>query len=261
MRKPLLLLTLAMLWGLGNAWGQALDPSNLHIGPGLGTSCQTGCAGAPNLVPSTEFDIWNISNAQGHSLTNPVLLIIGIPNDSSGGTAAPGTITLTNAGHATAGTGALTDPGYFGGVNTPSGYAGSWVASDKEDVYSFLNLTGANNSNNWSNWAGSSGDPGASNFGIYVYSLNITGGLQEGSGVNVSFSSALPVGTMVIAYGCQDSANLNSYNPCTGNPNPFATPFTESGKAQAVPEPATSSLLGFGLLILAGFSMRRRLAG
>jgi len=52
---------LRCLSGLATAWGQ----STLHIGPGSGTKCATGCAGDPNLLAGARnVDIYQTSNGE-----------------------------------------------------------------------------------------------------------------------------------------------------------------------------------------------------
>src|SRR5206468_4942070 len=62
--------------GLSAAVGQ----STLHIGPGAGTTCATGCAGDPNLLSGARnVDVYQ--NAGGApTAAQPVLLILGVPS-------------------------------------------------------------------------------------------------------------------------------------------------------------------------------------
>src|SRR5580658_7021605 len=59
-----------------------LDPATLHIGTGYGTACAQGCAGDPNIVPTNKLDIYQNSGGAG-GLTNPVLLILAVANDTT----------------------------------------------------------------------------------------------------------------------------------------------------------------------------------
>src|SRR5258706_6519950 len=64
--------------GLSTAAGQ----SSLHIGPGAGTTCATGCAGDPNLLSGAlNVDIYQTSGG-APTLAQPVLLILGLPSQS-----------------------------------------------------------------------------------------------------------------------------------------------------------------------------------
>ncbi|MHB8652821.1 MAG: hypothetical protein ACYDA9_02980 [Terriglobia bacterium] len=251
------LLVFVGVLGTSIAKADTLDPANLHIGPGLGTSCQAGCAGDPNEVGLNKLDIWDVGS--GGPYANPLLLIIGIRNDSSGGTGAPTTIGVSTNLSSTA-VGQLGGTDAYGGdwaqSGANAGYAGLWSNSSGNDVYTFVKLdlgtsgnSQADKSNNWTNWSGAPGDAGVTGFGIYVYELNNTG-LSGGNGVNITFGSNLPTGTLAIAFACTDSS-------CSNNPNPYDTAFTEAGDV-TVPEPALRVMLGMSLICAFGL-LRRKL--
>jgi len=203
--------------GLSTGWAQ----STLHIGPGSGTKCATGCAGDPNLLAGARnVDIYQTSNGAS-TLSQPVLLILGVPsqydhlmptmpiqgvksiNPYPSGTAVTGT-----AGFAVGGTYGLIDPisdGYFG------------VMSAGGELYKFLGLTGANKSNSFTNWAAEDAeyvDLTVTGFSIHVFAINADLG-PEGL-INVSLVRNVPKGTFVVAYS---QVNGKSYS----------VPFTESG--------------------------------
>src|SRR3954470_23223091 len=98
--------------GVSTGWAQ----STLHIGPGSGTKCATGCSGDPNLLSGARnVDIYQTSNG-AKTLSQPVLLILGVPsqydhlmpampiesvtsiNRYPGGTTATGTASFAAAG-------------------------------------------------------------------------------------------------------------------------------------------------------------------
>ena len=124
------------------------------------------------------------------------------------------------------------------------------------DAYQALGLSDpastAGNSESFVNWAAADAAVlglTANNFGVYVYELSNTGLLGHPSTVDVTFGSALPVGTFVVAYGCASTGWR-----ATGDI--YSTPFTQAGLSVAEPT-AVSSLACFGALLLIVFRSRR----
>jgi len=242
-------LTLAMVLGSVCARGDGLiDPATLHIGPGAGTACATGCGGDPNLVGSgNTIDIYQQSGGATDTVSQPMLLILGVANDTTNlfSTDPISGVSFINpypGGTTTAGSSAFATAGTYGLKSAVSGgFFGSMTAG--QEVYGFLTLNQpADNSNSFTNWAAADASVNgitATNFGIYAFSL--TGSALGPQGlINVLFDSgALPLGTFAVAYG-QNSTHI------------FDTPFTEAGLTAEVtttPEPSTLVLLGSSLLL------------
>ena len=249
LRVALLVAVLAV-FAVCPVWGQTIDPSTLHIGPGFGTPCATGCMGDPNGITGSLLDIYQNSGGVNDTLGQPVFLIVGIPNDTTnlfGATVPINGVTFINGSASTAGSAAFATAGTFGLKPAVSGgFFGSMTSSE---VYAFLGIPGVNlpvnDSESFVNWSGADLSRlgiTASNFGIYVFAL--TSGVNVGPHgfINISFSSPLPLGSYAVAYG-QNSGFA------------YSTPFTEAG--QVVPEPATLTLFGSGMIGLALFVRRR----
>jgi hypothetical protein len=251
------LIVAALLLSVG---ARNASAENIFIGsPTCGAP--PGCPVFGNEVNGITGNTFTLDQATGTSstaMTNPVLLMIGVPN--VGGTFSAPTITLS------AGTGIL------GGIpptgliwNPTTGFASTMTSGGPiTDAYQALGLTdpfsGSGNSENFGNWAAADSAVlglTAANFGVYVYELNNTGLLGHPSSVNVTFNDGgLPFGTFVVAYGCATSTW-----PATacGSGDIYATPFTQAGLE--VPEPSSISLLFTGLIGLLGLGAvsRRRL--
>jgi len=144
------------------------------------------------------------------------------------------------------------------GLSVPSAGVNGGLAGEMTsgDVYSFLNVpgTGIDASNSFTNWADAdSAVMGitATNFSIYVVTVDLTGTIGGFGGndlINVDISN-MPNGTFVVGYG---EASRKAY----------VNPFTEAGLNDtppvSAPEPGSLLFLGTGLLGTGILSRRRR---
>lgn len=137
------------------------------------------------------------------------------------------------------------------GLPSTAGYKGQFASGE---IYSSLGLQGpTNNSNNFfPNWStgtfevtGVPVDP-LVGYGIYVFDLLAS--LAGGALLDIELSSSVPPGSILVAYTQRPTSNPGF--------QPLEVPWTEGG-LQNVPEPATLTLVGAGLVGLGCWRRRR----
>jgi hypothetical protein len=218
-RRVLLGLSLIALVGISDAWAQA----TLHIGPGAGSPCATGCGGHPNLFVTPErVDIFQNSGG-APTLAQPVLLIVGVPvqfapdfpvNPITGVKA----INAYPGGTVTPGSAAFAQEGTYGLIAPISdGYFGTMTAG--QEVYSFLGLQEpTNNSNSFENWAGFIMDTlgwTVNGFEIHVYEISADLGAK--GLIDIKLMKPMPKLNYFVAYGQSPDGSA------------YSTPLTEAG--------------------------------
>jgi PEP-CTERM motif len=256
------------------------DPPTLVVGTGAGTTCATGgtvssscyiysaSGGTDNalvaLHPSSSIDIYQQST-NGATLVNPILLIIAVPNNPTShgqGVAELGSANVTQAVeynpynttstncNGYTGSGECSRTVHFGssayGLN---GFEGLFTSGD---LYTFLGLGGSHTDTTatFTKMAAAEEALNApydlglsstiSNFGVYVYSISSS--VFGASDMISMLTSNLPEGSIVLAYGTNNSGQ------------PYTTSLSNGGLVDTwLPEPGSltmlaSCLAGFGFL-------------
>jgi PEP-CTERM motif len=223
--------------GAQKASATNLDPTNLQMNTPGGTGSDPIVIG-----PTSVLDIYDVGN---NTITpDTLLLLLAVPTGES----APG---------------AITSP------TVTSSYSTTFISGD---IYTAAGLTNGsvNNSPNFMNLQTAESTYNGlsvSSFDLYVEQLDTT--LASKGTVTVNFASDLPLGTVAVAYGCYGGDTLGTGTDFSGgcfdtttNPpsadSPEATAWTNADLTTKVPEPATITLLGAGLLAFIALAESRR---
>ena len=288
----LVAISLIAVFAVSQVRADVIDPATIHVGPGGTTGCATGgCyvfGNEVNGIPGGTLDLFQESGG-ANSLVSSVLLILAVPNDTTGNVLSA----LNVSSPAT-----LDDPSgnpvpppipvAFGVVNPPgdafgptgagltggtAGFQGFMGAG--QEVYGFLGVGDkSNNSEQFGKFqaadlaAAGVTVPNNSDYGIYVYSIE-TADFAGKDFLQLDFSG-IPLGTFVMGYGQDAYTHLVCKKfhkgTCTkygySDYTLYGTPFTEVGLTtkppHKVPEPASLLTLGSGLVVV-GTLLRRHL--
>lgn len=237
------------------------DPADLHVGPGAGTACATGCGADPNVISSGSFDIYynpNTNSSQS-AIGNPFYLVIAVPDYvgssdivSLGPTATmytpyPGTTTSTvTLGTATERAGTLTSGDIYSYIGLGSSVTNSFNFANMQACDEGLSGgNGCPNSSLHGSGAPLAGDT-ITGYQIWTVLIN-TNDFAPQDLLNFTGSN-IPVGSFVAAIGVQGTEG-------------WAVPFTESGivgNTVSAPEPSSLWLMLAGLITVAFFYRRRQ---
>jgi hypothetical protein len=246
----------APAWADGTTY---LDPANLHVGPGAGTTCATGCGADPNPIGSGGFDVYYNTQGNGNlPIGDPFYVIVatavyaGSTNSPTvGGTATMytpypgGSTTSVTVDNQTTGT----EMTAANSGTVKSVYDAAGISLNTNNSFQFVNMVACDTG------VGTCANPAFSGSGAPLAGVNIVGfditywtveTNKFGPGDLLDFTGNLPVGSYVAAVGVNGT-------------EAWAVPFTESGLVTGVPEPSSVTMLGFGLLALGALASRRLL--
>lgn len=288
--KPILLtVVLALAFAVGSTpvGAQTIDDPPLFIGNAATCPAST----CPNLyngetigLNSNALTIYD-QGAASHTTDPTIILLIAIPNSTSGAPAIS-SVSVGFVNPPASGPPSGSPSGTLGGTNV---LGGSWNTSTglggnnggkltstfppkSGSVYPVAGLpTGAGGASsesfgNFQTWdanapgIGITVDPTTGFFGVFAYT--ITGvSLGQGQYLIVNFAgSGLPLGTFAVGFSCETGDIQCATKGLTGDI--YSTPFTHAGLVDSgpTPEPASLALLGTGILAL-GTAVRRRMKG
>jgi len=247
----------ALIVILAGSW-QLAKADAIDIGNGAGNGNATGSLGlSPNPVGSGS-DISVYVHGSG-SITNDLLLVVMIPNDSTdlfGATDPLGTITVYSpyssypVGSTTGTSSAFTGTGFGLGTGTATyagnGFWGDVTGGGGTKVSDFLGA-GLSSSVNLSNMEGFSSSVGvtSTSYGVYTF-LVTTGSVPKNGLVDIQISGGLPIGSSLSVE--DDNGDANAWT-------------NAGGVNGGVPEPSSLMLFGIGVLSIVGLALYRKPIG
>jgi hypothetical protein len=279
-KRVLILVVLAVVARSESSWGGPLLDPNFFVCAGASTTTGS-CSGHPNPVSTNDIAVGiNGGGGAGAGAAAPFLILLAIPDQvigPGGAVSLPYTVPVVNSAVGQAG-------GPYASLynSGPSGPQGTWnvttglvtTAFKSGNVYDAA--LGANNGGNSSESYSNFSNPGfgggnsngtaeanllfnagispfdvaPSSYALYVYEINLSvpvGGNQNPplSMVDVPWTTDIPQGTYIAAYGLEDPA-------LGGQQHVYDSAFTVSGWADAkghnVPEPNSLALVAVALL-------------
>lgn len=233
---------------LAFAAGAPANAYTLYVEQSGGTSSNNG---NPNDI-TNDNNFYIGEQSGGVTLTNPLLVIVGVYDSNSSASAPKLTFDGSNVSLATAGTYGLTANSANFTASSGGGTATAYSLLGLAAAEAY-NVTGAETYSAWSSEDQSAVGPGAPTsvgYELFAYALNTS--LGSDSAISLGISGA-PDGSFLIAYSCVNAPSAG--DACT---KPIAQTLSNDAGMVDAPEPASLTLFGTLVAGLWGASRRRR---